>query len=158
MIQATVQLMALINSLCAMLRTMPFHRENYSRLVLTVIVQFYQRCSDRFQDLVSLKDSEDPEAAPRVALAAQWAQRSELVPLLSEIQKQINARAPASQLQHLSQQETNLEANILGDKSVSKEELITSTRDLATLASLYHSVVSSPVLFSHCTLSQAAGQ
>lgn len=134
--------MALINSLCSMLRTMPFHRENYSRLVLTVIVQFYQRCSDRFQDLVSLKDSDDPEAAPRVALAAQWAQRLELVSLLSELQKQINARAPGSKLRHLSQQETHLEASLLGDKSVNKEELIASTRELATLASLYHSVVS----------------
>ncbi|CAL1695106.1 unnamed protein product [Somion occarium] len=140
LIKASVQLMALINSLCAMLRKMPFHRENYSRLVLTVIVQFYQRCSDRFQDLVSLKDPEDPEAAPRVALSAQWAQRSELVPILSELQKQINDGSSPAKLQHLSQQETNLEANLLGDRLLGREELIASTRDLGALASLHHSV------------------
>jgi exocyst complex component 4 len=77
--------MALINSLCAMLRTTPFHRENYSRLILGVIIQFYQRCSDRFQDLVSMPISQDSDVEPHLALAAQWAQKSELNPCLSEL-------------------------------------------------------------------------
>jgi exocyst complex component 4 len=41
--------MALIHSLCQMLETAPFHRENYSRLVVGVIVQYYQQCSTRFK-------------------------------------------------------------------------------------------------------------
>ncbi len=41
--------MALIHSLCVMLRTTPFHRENYSRLIVGVIVQYYQQCSSRFK-------------------------------------------------------------------------------------------------------------
>ncbi|KAI0080371.1 hypothetical protein K474DRAFT_1590049 [Panus rudis PR-1116 ss-1] len=140
LIKASIQLMALINSLCAMLRTMPFHRENYSRLILTVIVQFYQRCSDKFQDMVSLKSSHDPEAPARLARSAQWAQRSELVALLTEIFRAIQEGGEPAKLQNLSQQETHLEANLLGDKSVSREELVPSPRDLAAMASLYHSV------------------
>jgi exocyst complex component 4 len=77
--------MALINSLCAMLLKSPFHRENYSRLILGVMIQFYQRCSDRFQDLVSVPNSQDADAEPQPALAAQWAQRSELSPCLAEL-------------------------------------------------------------------------
>jgi exocyst complex component 4 len=77
--------MALINSLCAMLRITPFHRENYSRLILGVIIQFYQRCSDHFQDLVSLPVSGSNEADTQLALSAQWAQRSEISPCLSEL-------------------------------------------------------------------------
>lgn len=77
--------MALINSLCAMLLTSPFHRENYSRLILGVIIQFYQRCSDRFQDLVALKSTEESKLEPQLALAAQWAQRSELHTCLLEL-------------------------------------------------------------------------
>ena len=83
--QASTQLMALINSLCAMLQSTPFHRESHTRLILSVIIQFYQRCSDRFQDLVTLKVSQDPGSAPQISLAAQWAQRSELGPCLSEL-------------------------------------------------------------------------
>lgn len=77
--------MALINSLCAMLLTSPFHRENYSRLILGVIIQFYQRCSDRFQDLAALKRTEESKLEAQLALPAQWAQRSELHSCLSEI-------------------------------------------------------------------------
>lgn len=74
--------MALINSLCAMLRTTPFHREKYSRLIVGVIIQFYQRCSHRFQALVS-KPGIEGHSSP--SLAAEWAQKSELSPCLSEL-------------------------------------------------------------------------
>lgn len=77
--------MSLINSLCAMLRTTPFHRENYARLILTVIIQFYQRCSDRFQALVSPVSADEAPAETRVALASQWAQKAELIPTLTEL-------------------------------------------------------------------------
>jgi exocyst complex component 4 len=81
LVKASTQLMALINSLCAMLRITPFHQENYSRLILSVIIQFYQRCSDRFHDLVSVQNETDT----RLTLSAQWAQRSEMSPCLSEL-------------------------------------------------------------------------
>lgn len=68
-----------------MLRTTPFHRENYSRLILGVIIQFYQRCSDRFHDLVSLRPPKEHEPEAPIALSAQWAQGSELRPCLSEL-------------------------------------------------------------------------
>lgn len=85
LIKAATQLMALINSLCAMLQTSPFHRENYSRLILGVVIQFYQRCSDRFQTLTSTGPVGSIDA--QVALAAQWAQRPELQPPLTELRK-----------------------------------------------------------------------
>ena len=81
--QASTQLMALINSLCVMLRTTPFHRENYGRLILSVIIQFYQRCSDRFYSLVSKEITTLGE--PQLALAAQWAQRAELSSILLKL-------------------------------------------------------------------------
>jgi len=69
-------MMALINSLCAMLRTTPFHRENYARLILTVIIQFYQRCSDRFQTLITSQEA---------SIGAQWAQIPEMAACLSDL-------------------------------------------------------------------------
>jgi exocyst complex component 4 len=81
--QASTAIMALINSLCVMLRTTPFHRENYARLVLTVIIQFYQRCSDRFQSLITSQTSSDQD--PRLALGAQWAQIPDIAACLSDL-------------------------------------------------------------------------
>jgi exocyst complex component 4 len=46
---SSVRVMELIQTLCVMLHTTPFHRENYSRLVVGVIVQYYQQCSARFK-------------------------------------------------------------------------------------------------------------
>lgn len=98
--KASTQLMALINSLCAMLATSPFHRENYARLILGVVIQFYQRCSDRFQALIVAggADAQDSSAGGagahearerdgRVALGAQWAQRTEVQACLAEMQQ-----------------------------------------------------------------------
>jgi exocyst complex component 4 len=66
-----------------MLRTTPFHRENYARLILTVIIQFYQRCSDRFQVLIESHPSVDHDTG--VAIAAQCAQNQEVIACLGDL-------------------------------------------------------------------------
>ncbi|KIJ68218.1 hypothetical protein HYDPIDRAFT_106370 [Hydnomerulius pinastri MD-312] len=137
-LKATTQLMALINSLCAMLRTTPFHRENYSRIIVGVIIQFYQRCSDRFQILVSKGESGDapPPPPPPPSLAAQWAQKSELSPCLSEL---CATEDPVIK-QQLCRQETHLEMSYLGQAYVIKTDLNPSIRNVSALCSLYRSV------------------
>ncbi|KAG2159664.1 Sec8 exocyst complex component-specific domain-containing protein [Suillus bovinus] len=134
--RATTQLMALINSLCAMLRTTPFHRESYSRLIVGVIIQFYQRCSDKFQDLVS-SIANTPETS-HLVLAAQWAQKSELIPCLTELFATPHANNVIRR--QLSRQETHLELNYLGQAQIAKHDLVSSTRNLAGLCGLYRSV------------------
>ncbi len=134
--------MALINSLCAMLRTTPFHRENYSRLILTVIGKFYQRCSDRFSDLVAVKgDTPSADDDNRIALAAQWAQKPELGPCLAELLKLLSGDPTTTAKTQLCRQETHLENSLLGEGAVGKSDLIVSIRNVSALASLYHSVV-----------------
>ena len=139
--------MALINSLCSMLRTTPFHRENYSRLILTVIGKFYQRCSDRFSHLVSVKtDLSSGDDDNSIALAAQWAQRPELGPCLTELFKLLSGNPSMAAKSQLCRQETHLENSLLGEGAVGKDDLISSTRNVSALASLYHSVVSASEL------------
>jgi exocyst complex component 4 len=139
-----------------MLRTSPFHKDNYSRLILTVVIQFYQRCNDRFQDLIVMKDTNVQDAEKRVALAADWAQKADLLPCLSElmripvrwldhnyvlVDKLQDVNSPLKEKLYL--QETALQLNLLGkDGKVEKDHLIGSMRNLSTLGSLYTSVVS----------------
>ncbi|KAG1908278.1 Sec8 exocyst complex component-specific domain-containing protein [Suillus fuscotomentosus] len=134
--RATTQLMALINSLCAMLRTTPFHRESYSRLIVGVIIQFYQRCNDKFQDLVS-STTNIPDTS-HLVLAAQWAQKSELIPCLTELFATPHSNNVIRR--QLSRQETHLELNYLGQAQIAKHDLVSSTRNLAGLCGLYRSV------------------
>lgn len=136
LVKASTHLMALVNSLCAMLRTSPFHRENYSRLILGVVIQFYQRCSDRFQALTTGEPEIGVER--RISLAAQWAQSSELHPCLSEL---MTTDVSEVDKQHqLCRQETHIEFGLMGRKTLVKEDLVPSIRNLAALASLYRSV------------------
>ena len=73
LIKATMHLMVLINSLYDALQTSPFHKEKYSRLILTVQIEFYQRCSTRFQQLILIGEQKPAGADPKVALVADWA-------------------------------------------------------------------------------------
>ncbi|KIK30358.1 hypothetical protein PISMIDRAFT_87500, partial [Pisolithus microcarpus 441] len=142
LLKVTTQIMALINSLCMMLRTTPFHQENYSRLIIGVIIQLYQRCSDRLQVLVSKEQQGD---APRVSLAAQWAQRPELNACLLELY--MSTCQDASVRRSLCRQETHLEMSLLSQETVSKDDLIVSIRSIAALCSLHRSVVSGVLYF-----------
>lgn len=135
-----------------MLRTTPFHRENYSRLILTVIGKFYQRCSDRFSDLVAVKgDSEAADDGGHIALAAQWAQKPELGPCLTELLKLLSGDPTTAAKAQLCRQETHLENSLLGEGAVGKDDLIVSIRNLSALASLYHSVVRIPHSVLSCS-------
>jgi exocyst complex component 4 len=66
-----------------MLRSTPFHKENYARLILSVVIQFYQRCSDRFYSIVSSGDLMIDDQQLRTA--AKWAQNPDINAVLSEL-------------------------------------------------------------------------
>lgn len=106
--QFGVQVFTLISNLCQMLRTTPFHRENYSRLIVSVVTQFYQRCNIAFGGASTLHMAPTSSAcsrsvpkcadfvarsAPRPGLddqssiSAVWAQRAELVASLDALLK-----------------------------------------------------------------------
>jgi exocyst complex component 4 len=84
LVKSTIELISLINSLCAMQQITPFHRDNYSRLMLGLLIDFYQRCSDRFKELVSTKEGVTQDDA-HVAVAARWAQRPEVAACVSAL-------------------------------------------------------------------------
>jgi exocyst complex component 4 len=122
---------------------------------LGVVIQFYQRCSDRFQALTTTPAIDGDQEA-QVALAAQWAQRLELQTCLMELMSMkverflyqwlstdlISQEPNDLRQQELYRQETQIEMDFLNKKKkISKADLISSTRELAALASLHRSVV-----------------
>lgn len=136
LLKCTTQLMALTNSLCIMMRATPFHRENYSRLILSVIIHFYQRCSERFRDLVSPDDLSDL-SEENLALSFQWAQRPEVSACLSALDS-VEPNSP--EMVRICRQETRVELNFQGGRSIKKIDVIHSTRNIAALGNLYHSL------------------
>ncbi|KAG8745910.1 hypothetical protein FRC10_006714 [Ceratobasidium sp. 414] len=134
LVKASMQLMALINSLCIMLEATPFHRENYARLILGVIIQFYQRCYERFLDLVS----RSAFSGGISSIAAQWAQRPEVAACLGELYS--TPLCDTSQRRTLCRQEARQELTFLANGVVEKEDLLPHIRDLTALGSLYRSL------------------
>ncbi|KAG8787622.1 hypothetical protein FRC12_015415 [Ceratobasidium sp. 428] len=134
LVKASMQLMALINSLCIMLEATPFHRENYARLILGVIIQFYQRCYERFLDLVS----RSAFSGGISNVAAQWAQRPEVAACLGELYS--TPLHEISQRRTLCRQETRQELTFLANGVIEKEDLLPHIRDLTALGSLYRSL------------------
>ena len=88
-----------------MLRTSPFHKENNSRLILTAVVAFYQRCSTESQGLILAGEQKPTDVDPKVALAVDCDQ--------------------------LYRQETHLELEFVGEDGILKNNLVGSTRNLA---------------------------
>ena len=121
-----------------MLRTSPFHKENYSRLILAVPVEFYQRFFTRFQSSTGEQKPTDTDL--KVALAGDWAQRPNLHPWPFEIFKTSEVNTPKEDQPY--RREAHLELNFVGKGDVVENKVIGSTRNLATLGSLYTNLAS----------------
>ncbi|KAG8832176.1 hypothetical protein FRC17_001816 [Serendipita sp. 399] len=137
LVRSTIELMALINSLCAMQQTTPFHRDNYSRLILGVVIQFYQRCSDRFRELVSTREGMSQDDT-HVAVAARWAQKLEVAACVSALYSLQEDDVSGSR--RLCRQETRVELNFLTTETVNRDDLVPS-KNLHALGNLFHSLI-----------------
>ncbi|OXG39555.1 exocyst complex component 4 [Cryptococcus neoformans Th84] len=137
-LKSSVRVMALIHSLCIMLQTTPFHRENYSRLIVGVIVQYYQQCSARFKDLVSHPATFETDSERPMVLPAVWAQREDITKCLSEMRSV--PRTDRGGMVSVSHKEIRLEMELLRDRPVSEPNLIHSSRKLEALGNLSQSL------------------
>ena len=132
-----------------MLRTSPFHKENYSRLILAVPVEFYQRFFTRFQS--STGEQKPTDTDPKVALARDWGQRPDLHPWLFEIFKMPEVNTPKED--QLYRQEARLELNFVGKDDIVENKVIESTRrKFAMLGSLYISLTSGRRISSYAAV------
>lgn len=143
------------------MRVTPFHHENYSRLILGVVMQFYQRCSDRFQSLTTRTPAMPGVVADpsQFRTPAAWAQRSELmkcllallassvsclllVPFVAELTLVVYQPDDAALRRTLCQEETRLELAVLASNRINAEDTLGSPRLLSSLANLHQSLVS----------------
>ncbi|GAA5875446.1 hypothetical protein JCM8547_004407 [Rhodosporidiobolus lusitaniae] len=146
-VRSVTNLMLLISSLCSMLRATPFHRENYSQLIVSVIHQFYQKCLERFKDLTA-RDTNDnapsnnasgqPAATATPKMAASMAENHDLHALLSEM-RAVPPTDP-QKLRDLLQRETKLELDRKRNGVVAGEDLISPSKKMWALATLYSSL------------------
>ncbi|GAA5829923.1 hypothetical protein JCM11251_007933 [Rhodosporidiobolus azoricus] len=139
-VRSVTNLMLLISSLCSMLRATPFHRENYSQLIVSVIHQFYQKCLERFRDLASrdVNDSTSSSNATPLKTSAAWAETNDLHMLLNEM-RSVPSTDPLK-LRELLQRETKLELERKRNTVIASDDLICPSKKMWALATLYSSL------------------
>ncbi|GAA5972148.1 hypothetical protein JCM21900_006105, partial [Sporobolomyces salmonicolor] len=147
-VRSVSNLMLLISSLCSMLRATPFHRESYSQLIVSVIHQFYQRCLERFKDLAA-QETHDTASTPngsnepagqaaQLKTAAAWAETPELHACLAEL-RSASGTDPVK-LREMLTKETKLELDKKRNGVVASEDLISPSKRLWALGTLYSSL------------------
>lgn len=131
-VKSASNVIVLIDSLYSMLCTTPFHRESYSRLIVTTVVQYYQKCAERFRDLVAVGETAEH------ALSASWAQRPEMMACLAELRDSATSGSRAVEL--LAQEARFQLAFAKARGGIGIHELTTSRKKLMALGCLQHSV------------------
>ncbi|KAJ8294731.1 putative exocyst complex component sec8 [Rhodotorula toruloides] len=143
-VRSVSNLMLLISALCSMLRATPFHRENYSQLIVSVIHQFYQRCFERFKDLAARETTDSNSSAPSgstlgpLKMAATWADMPELHACLTELRGV--TPGDVGQMRQVLAKETKIELDRKRNGFVKEDDLISPSKKLSALATLYSSL------------------
>ncbi|KAL8293460.1 hypothetical protein RQP46_000161 [Phenoliferia psychrophenolica] len=144
-VKSVSNLMLLISSLCSMLRATPFHRANYSHLIVSVIHKFLQRCQERFKDLASRDPSDtastkgrtEPTSSP-LKTSATWADLPELNYCMVEL-RNIPDNDPM-QMREALKRETKIELEKKGNGEIMADDLISPSKKLFALGTLYSSL------------------
>ncbi|GBB95205.1 hypothetical protein RclHR1_00250003 [Rhizophagus clarus] len=142
-VKSASSLMMIIESLCAMLHTMTSHKEEYSKMVISLLTRYYVRCFEQYQAIVSKNKGEADvkDDANNQGISAIWVQQDQLSEVLGQYPylADDNARN-RSRRKTLCVKETTVEMNFKKNREISTGQLITEYKKLTALATLYHSL------------------
>ncbi|KAA1089339.1 hypothetical protein PGT21_014354 [Puccinia graminis f. sp. tritici] len=136
-------IVALIECLGSLLQSTSFHQEKYGRLMISIVVQYYQKCHERFKELVvresmettAIIDESNPHA--NLKLAADWAQKQEFIKHLTALKS--SSTSTKKLLKKLCKTE---ERCLTSRAALVPIDLIQSPKKLAALAHLYNTLLS----------------
>ncbi|WFD40365.1 Xaa-Pro aminopeptidase [Malassezia japonica] len=135
-VKSVGQVIALVDSLYTMLQVAPFHRASYSRLILMVFVEYYERCNERFKQLVS-EDADATHSGGPYVLAATWTQRKELYLCLTEA---LTADPSSTRALDIRYAESQIERRYAAAAPVQRADLVTSRKRILALGHLQYSI------------------
>ncbi|KAI9491703.1 Sec8 exocyst complex component-specific domain-containing protein [Zychaea mexicana] len=146
-VKSAVALISLIQSLCRTMHSMPFHTEEYIRMVEVVLLKYYEKCYQRFYSTVARGGSSDngekKEDTPEmdISTSGDWAQDESLIALLAQNPYfNDDTRADFEFVKALNQAEITMEFKLKEERTFDTEELIFESKRLVALGRLYHSL------------------
>ncbi|KAI7903171.1 uncharacterized protein BX663DRAFT_433609 [Cokeromyces recurvatus] len=144
--KSAVALISVIQSLCRTMHSMPFHTDEYVRLIEVVLLKYYEKCYQRFYSTItrgkSYADNQEKSTAEvTISTSGDWAQDENLVgllaqnPFFNDDQKSDNEFIKA-----LNQAEITMELKLKNDRLLEADELIFDSKKLIALGRLYHTL------------------
>ncbi|KAI7867284.1 Sec8 exocyst complex component-specific domain-containing protein [Spinellus fusiger] len=144
-VKSAVALISIIQSLCRIMHSMPFHTDEYVRMIEVVLLKYYEKCYHRFYSMVvkgSLFGGKEFNVTEmNINTSGDWAQDEDLVCLLTQNPLfDDDNKIDSDFVESLIQSEIKLEIKLKGDRQLEAEELIFDSKRLIALGRLYHSL------------------
>ncbi|CAO3607525.1 unnamed protein product [Mucor fragilis] len=144
--KSAVALISVIQSLCRTMYSMPFHTDEYVRLIEVVLLKFYEKCYQRFYSTVargsSYGDNQEKNVTDvTVSISGDWAQDENLVGLLAQNPFfNDDSETDHEFVKALNQSEIIMELKLKNDRVLESNELIFDSKKLIALGRLYHTL------------------
>ncbi|CAO3669367.1 unnamed protein product [Rhizopus stolonifer] len=143
--KSAVALISIVQSLCRTMHSMPFHTDEYIRLIEVVLLKFYEKCYQRFYSTVARGSSYTNEQQNvtdvTISTSGDWAQDEKLVSLLTQNPYFMDESASdKNNHKNLYQSEISQELKLKNDRLLDPSELIFDPKRLVALGRLYHTL------------------
>ncbi|GAA5800243.1 hypothetical protein HPULCUR_005668 [Helicostylum pulchrum] len=143
--KSAVALISVIQSLCRTMHSMPFHTDEYVRLIEVVLLKFYEKSYQRFYSTVARGSSysEQPKNVTDITISTSgdWAQDESLVGLLAQNPFfNDDSKTDNEFVKALNQAEITMELKLKNDRVLDSSELIFDSKRLIALGRLYHTL------------------
>ncbi|RCH94117.1 hypothetical protein CU098_003961, partial [Rhizopus stolonifer] len=143
--KSAVALISIVQSLCRTMHSMPFHTDEYIRLIEVVLLKFYEKCYQRFYSTVARGSSYINEQQNvtdvTISTSGDWAQDEKLVSLLTQNPYFVDESASdKNNHKNLHQSEISQELKLKNDRLLDPNELIFDPKKLVALGRLYHTL------------------
>ncbi|KNE66413.1 hypothetical protein AMAG_11553 [Allomyces macrogynus ATCC 38327] len=137
LLQSATSLLSLIQSLCATMWHVPFHKQEYLRMIEDVLSKYLEKCFAKYKTCVStVADGHVQECVSGV-----WAQHPDLVHIVTQNTLFRDDVEPNYEMnERFNVQEILLEARLCDDRSFQRSELIFDPKRLELMAALRESL------------------
>ncbi|KAJ1505816.1 hypothetical protein HMI55_001435 [Coelomomyces lativittatus] len=132
LLQSSTCLLSLIKSLCATINNVPFHRQEYIRMIQDVLSKYAEKCQSKYQSCTV--NSLDQQSI--FTVAGIWAQNQEFYNILTKNTYFRNEPLDVKSNERCSTEEILMESNFRSDRSFERSELQFHKKKIELLACL----------------------
>ncbi|GAB5587183.1 exocyst subunit [Umbelopsis nana] len=143
-VRCATALLVVIQSLCRTMYAMPFHTDEYIRMIEIVLLKFYEKCFERFHSIAApdnQSNNNDRTDDYPLSLSATWAQEEGVIALLTQSPYfSGDKETDDAFLKNLNHRELTLELKLKQSKEIQIDDLLLEPKKLVALGRLYHSL------------------